>query len=226
MKNRSLLLFAATCMLGGSAHAAAASILRITEVMSQGDVPDWFELTNFGDTAADLTNYRVDDSSFTISTSLALGGIISVAPGESVVFTEGSTANPNSNIAAFRTNWSLGAATQVGGYGGLGIGLAAAGDGVTLFTDTAANFGTELTGPFGGLIRISFGVATAGTSFNWTYDATGASTSPATGQLTTAGTTWLNGATTVLGTPGTVPEPASFLLGGLGVLGLLRRRRA
>ena len=194
--------------------------------MSNGDTADWFELTNFGDTTANLANYRIDDSSFAVASSLALNGITSISAGESVIFTEGTAGTPLVNVAAFKANWGLGAGVQVGGYGGSGVGLNAAGDGVTLFTDSAANGGTELPGAFGGLIRVSFGTATSGTSFNWTYDATGASTSSPTGQLTTSGTSWINGTTNMLGTPGIVPEPSVALLGALGVLGLLRRRRA
>jgi uncharacterized protein YjiK len=167
--------------------------------MSSGDTADWFEVTNYGDTAADITNYRMDDNSYAVGTSVALLGVTSIAPGESVVFIEG-----DSTVAStFKTNWSL-TTTQVGYYSGSGIGLSSGGDGITLFTDTSLNSGTELPGPFSGNIRVSFVAAVAGTSFNWTYDIAGNSTSPATGQFTALGTTWINVATSMLGTPGTM----------------------
>lgn len=188
----------------------ALPILRITEVMSNGDTADWFELTNYGDTAATITGYQMDDSSFAnVTTSVALQGVTTIAPGESVVFIESAAG---AGVAAFKTNWSLGSSVQVGYYSGSGVGLASGGDGVTVFTNTSANGGTELTGPFSGLIRVSFGAATTGTSFRWTYDNTGASTSPAPGQLTTSGTTWVNGTTNMLATPGAaIPPPVTLV---------------
>ena len=44
------------------------SQVRITEVMSSGGTSDWFELTNFGTTAVDITGWKVDDSSFGLAT--------------------------------------------------------------------------------------------------------------------------------------------------------------
>jgi hypothetical protein len=126
-----------------------------------------------------------------------LQGITSISPGEAVVFVEGSATN----TSTFKTNWSLGAGKQVGYYSGSGVGLSSAGDGVTLFTNSSANGGTELAGPFGGLIRVSFGASTAGTSFYWNYDTSGASTTFSSGLLTSSGTTWTNAVTTMLGTP-------------------------
>ncbi len=152
-----------------------------------------------------------------------MNGITSIAPGESVIFTEGTTANPTANVAAFKTAWNLDSSVQVGGYGGSGIGLSSSGDGITLFTDAA---GTELPGPFGGLIRVSFGEATSGTSFFWSYDSTGASTSSATGTLSTTPSAGTNGLIGTPGSLGSVPEPSSLLLGATGMLALLRRRRA
>jgi hypothetical protein len=40
------------------------SQVRITEVVSSGGTSDWFELTNYGPTAVDITGWKVDDSSF------------------------------------------------------------------------------------------------------------------------------------------------------------------
>lgn len=222
MKKTTLLLTTG-CILLGANFSQAASILRITEVMSSGDTKDWFEVTNFGDTAANLANYRVDDSTFSISTSLALSGVSSIAPGESVIFTEGTAGDFLQNVATLRANWSLPSSVQVGGYGGSGIGLNSDGDGLTLFNDISANGGAELPGPFAGLIRVSFGLATSGTSFQWTYDSTGGSLTAAT--LTTAGITGDNAGAALLGTPGSVPEPSALLLGGLGALGLFGFRR-
>lgn len=220
--NHRILLLTVASLVSGTCATQAAAILRITEAMSSGDVADWFEVTNYGDTAANITGYQVDDSSFAVSTSLALNGITSIAPGQSVVFIEGTAADPTLNVAAFKTAWNLGSAVQVGGYGGGGIGFASGGDGVTLFTGAA---GTELPGPFSGLIRVSFGAATAGTSFSWSYDATGASTSNAAGVLSTTPSTGSNNFFGTPGSIGSIPEPSALLLSGLGMLAMLRRRR-
>lgn len=206
-------LLAAISVLGSSPFAGAAAILRITEVMSNGDTYDWFEVTNYGDAAAAFTGHSMDDSSFASGTSVGLVGITSIAPGESVIFIENSTVP-----AAFKTAWSLEGSVQVGNYSGSGAGLSSSGDGVTIF-----NGSTELSGPNSGLIRVSFGASTSGTSFNWTYNAAGNNVSGPT--LTTGGTTWNNAGTTMRGTPGVVPEPSAMLLGGLGAMFLLRRRR-
>lgn len=194
----------ATLILGSAGLTLAGPVLRVTEVMSSGDTADWFELTNYGDAAADLSNHRMDDSSFAIANSLVLSGVTSIAPGESVVFIEGDATV----VATFKTNWSL-TTTQVGSYSGSGVGLGSGGDGVTVFSNSAAGGGSELAGPFSGWIRVSFSSATAGTSFEWSYSGSGASTSPAGGQLTTSGTTWMNGAVTMLGTPGSLAAQAA-----------------
>jgi uncharacterized repeat protein (TIGR01451 family) len=180
-----------------TASLQAAPILRITEVMSSGDTADWFEITNYGDATATITGYQMDDNSFAVGTSVALQGVTTISPGESVVFVEGTATT----VTTFKTNWSLGATRQVGFYNGNNVGLSSGGDGVTVFTNSSANGGTELSGPFAGLIRVSFGAATAGTSFNWSYDGMGASISGNPGILTTSGVTWTNATLTMLGTP-------------------------
>ncbi len=202
MKKRFLLL-SALCALAAGQSASAAAILRITEVMSNGDATDWFELTNLGDTSASLTGYRMDDSSFAIGSSVLLNVVASINPGESVIFIENAN---DTAIASFRSTWNLTAAVQVGRYNGSGVGLSSDGDSVVIYNGSSA----EVT-------RVSFGVATPGTSFTYTYDAAGNLLS---GPALSPGSATLNG------TPGVVPEPSSMLLGGLGMLALFRRKRA
>ncbi len=137
----------------------ASSQVRITEVMSNGGTSDWFELTNFGSTAVDISGWKVDDGSFAFATSVLLNGVTSIAPNERVIFCE------NANVAypsTFRTFWGLAADAQVGTYTGSGIGLSSSGDGVIVFDAS----GTEVW-------RVSFGAATAGSSFYWGYDIAG-----------------------------------------------------
>jgi hypothetical protein len=221
-------------LIASVASTQAQVLIRITEAMSSsgtGGTPDWIELSNLGNTVADITGWKVDDSSRTFGSSLLLNGITSIAAGESVVFFETPTANLtgawSTDLANFRSFWGGLSGVQVGYYGGSGIGLSSTGDGAVVFNST----GTEQT------TYVSFAAATTGTSFNFVYDAAGVQTSAA-NALSVAG---LYGATTVsaawggLGTavsntagPGTittVPEPSSSALLGLGTIALLGLRR-
>lgn len=135
------------------------SQVRITEVMSSGGTSDWFELTNFGSTAVDITGWKVDDGSFSLAASLLINGVTSIAPNERVIFCENASA---AYATTFRTFWGLASEVQVGTYTGSGIGLSSSGDGVIVFDAS----GTEVW-------RVSFGAATAGTSFYWGYNSLG-----------------------------------------------------
>ena len=83
----------------GSTAASPASYLQITEVYAGTDpktpgvagtfdTSEWFEVTNFGDTAVDLVANPVyyDDASADPTKDTQLLGVDSIAPGESVVF--------------------------------------------------------------------------------------------------------------------------------------------
>lgn len=51
--------------------------VKITEVMSNSGTdgtPDWFDLTNLGTTAVDITGWKVDDNSSAFGNSLVLNG--------------------------------------------------------------------------------------------------------------------------------------------------------
>ncbi|OYW78120.1 MAG: hypothetical protein B7Z37_01215 [Verrucomicrobia bacterium 12-59-8] len=139
------------------------SRLIITEVApwsstnGLGLTADWFELTNIGTVPADLTGWKVDDSSNAFASALALNGVTTIAPGESVIFIETSGAQTAAgNVTAFKTLWfgsnPLGN-LQIGNYGGSGIGLSSSGDAVNIF-DAAGNritgvsFATSPTGPY------------------------------------------------------------------------------
>lgn len=211
---------------------AQLSTLRITEAMSQsGTAPtftaDWWEVTNFGSSAVDLTGWKMDDNSFDSTRAVALNGITSVGPGESVVFLE--TASPLTDIPNFRSFWGGSAATAaIGSYTGSGVSLSSTGDGIVLF-----NSGSAEATP-----RVTFGAATLGSSFFYQYASNGdPATSPNTSAVvSTVGTvnsqvTYLS-ATSVtqnIGSPGTainaVPEPSTLALGSIG-LAILAARAA
>src|SRR5262249_17087525 len=58
---------------------------------SSGNSPvgaDWFEVTNPGSTAVNLIGWKMDDNSDSFGSAVAMNGISSIAPGESVIFIE------------------------------------------------------------------------------------------------------------------------------------------
>jgi len=165
----------ATVAWTGSVHAAG--IIRITEAMSNAltlGSMDWWEITNYGDAAIDITGWRMDDNSYSFANSLALTPYASgtdtawslVQPGESVVFME--TASAATLVPQFQALWNLGSGTgtirnpKLGSYAGSGASLSSAGDAVVIYDA----IGTEIN-------RVAFGAATTGCSFTWAYDSAG-----------------------------------------------------
>jgi len=187
-----------------AAPTHAAGIIRITEVMSNSAATttvgsiyagDWFEITNYGDAAVDITGWKMDDNSFAFATTVTLNGITSVASGESVVFTESANAG-GVQVADFKTFWGLGAGKQVGSYTGTGVSLGSSGDGVSVWTSA----GTEIN-------RVSFGAAPSNKTFYWGYDTTGTLGTSTLGTLSVTGadgafTTTAGGANANVGSPG------------------------
>ena len=193
MNNILSLLVAAVAV---ASTAAAAPILRITEVMSSsgtGGTVDWFEVTNYGDTVAEITGYKMDDNSFNFAVSVPLNGVTSIAPGESVIFLESSGG---AAIASFRTFWDLGEAPQIGYYSGSGVGFSSGGDGVVVFDAS----GAEVTP------RTNFGAATTGQSFYWAYTPDGEAVATESGKVSADGL--LDGQSTFT-TTGAVPNTGS-----------------
>jgi hypothetical protein len=231
---KTMLPILTAALLASVASTQAQSLIRVTEAMSSsgtGGTPDWIELTNLGNTAANINGWKVDDSSRAFGTSLLLNGITSIAAGESVVFFETPAANLTgawaTDLTNFRNFWGGLSGIQVGYYGGSGIGLSSAGDGMIVFNSS----GIEQTA------YVSFAAATAGTSFNFVYDASGGLTSAANALsvageygATTVSAAWGGTGTAINNTAGpgtitTVPEPSSSALLGLGTIALLALRR-
>ncbi len=155
---------------------SGSSAIRITEVApwSSGYSPDvtadWFELTNTGSTAIDITGWLMFDSGAPAGAG-PLNGITSIAAGESVIFVDGQT-----KIAGFLTNWfgaSPPSGLQVGYYGGPG--LSTGGDSVTIFN------------PSGTLqARVDFGASPSATPFG-TFDNTAGLNNATISQLSAVG---------------------------------------
>jgi len=207
-----------------AAIAPLQAQVRITEVApwASGNSPyaaDWFELTNIGTGSLTITGWRIDDSSAAFGSAAALNGIIDIAAGESVIFLE--TATLATTSPAFLSTWfgsNPPVGLQIGNYSGSGLGLSTGGDGVNIFDgggtlQANVSFGASPSGPFP------------------TFDNAAGLNATAISQLSTVG---VNGALVAandaneIGSPGAVPEPSTgiALIGGLGMLLSLRRRRA
>jgi uncharacterized protein YjiK len=130
--------------------------VKITEVDSAGSGSaygsDWFELTNEGATAVDLTGWKASDSANSAADGGALTGVSSLAPGASAVFLE-----KPAKTAEFEANWFPGGVPSgflIGGYEGAS-GLSTGGDQVNVFDAT----GTKVTG-------VAFGAPTGTATFD------------------------------------------------------------
>ncbi len=173
--NRYFTLAVATVLLAivnwpGGLGAQTTVRVIISEVHPAGSgngtyAADWFELTNTGTTAVDITGWRMDDNSNAFASAVPLNGVAGIAPGQSVVFMETTTPG----AGAFATAWvgsNVPSGFVVGMYGGSGIGLGNGGDAVNLF-DAGRN---RVAGS-------SFGTATATATFDNTTGA-GSTTLP------------------------------------------------
>lgn len=206
----------ACAALGALAVVASASAsIRITEAMSSsgsGGTMDWFEVTNYGSSAVDITGWRMDDSSFSFANSVLLSGITSIAAGQSVIFIEGAAAD----VAGFTSFWGGLSGVSVGYYSGSGISFSSGGDGVVLYNAS----GTETTD------RAIFGAATTGSSFYFDLAPNNVGIVSTVGTIGTQLTFATTGATVNVGSLGTaiaIPAPGALAL--LAAAGAVSRRR-
>jgi uncharacterized protein YjiK len=142
---------------------APPGTVAITEVApwSSGNSPlgaDWFEVTNLGSTAVDITGWKMDDDSRSFGSAVALRNVTSIGAGRSAIFIETSGSQTDAgNTTKFSQLWfgspTPPAGVQIGNYGGSGVGLSTGGDDVNLFNTsggrvTGVHFGTSPGGPF------------------------------------------------------------------------------
>jgi hypothetical protein len=187
--------------------ASAAGSIVISEVApwSSGNSSlgaDWFEVTNTGASAVNITGWKLDDNSHAFASAIALNGITSIAPGESVIFIE--TASPAAAAAAFRTLWfgaNPPAGLQIGSYSGAGVGLGTGGDEVNLYDASGALQAS-----------VVFGTSPAGPIFPTFDNRAGLSgTVSLLSSLGTTGATAANDANEI-GSPGTIGKPAQVVI--------------
>jgi len=213
-------LLGAVALLAAGLATTSAQLI-ISEVHPTGSsastyAADWFELSNIGSSAIDLTGWKFDDSSPSFATAVALRGVTSILPGQSIIFLESNATGSNDGTigAAFQSAWfgsSGPAGLLLGFYGGSGIGLSSGGDAVNIF-----NAGGTL------VVGVTFGAATTGVTFD-----NAAGLSGVVSQLSVAG---VNGvfnslAGSEVGSPGVVPEPTALSLGLAGLTALIFRQR-
>jgi uncharacterized protein YjiK len=174
--------------------------VKITEVDPSGSGgghgynSDWFELTNEGTAAVDLTGWKASDSADTTAAgeSGLLTGVSSLPAGASAVFLE-----TPAEISAFEAAWfpdGVPSGFLVGGYEGA-KGLSTGGDQVNIFGAAEE----KITG-------VAFGVATSKVSFDNAAGIGDTTTPPPTiSTLSVAGTNgaFTNGAGEI-GSPGTI----------------------
>jgi uncharacterized protein YjiK len=191
----------------GSPGISNPGVLRVTEVApwSSGNSPvlaDWFEVTNTGARAVDITGWKVDDSSESPAAALALVGITSIAPGESVIFLESAT--PVTTKAAFLSNWfgaSPPATLQVGSYTGGGIGLSTGGDAVNLYDTNNVR-----------QVNVSFGLSPSVAPFTSFDNATGLNVAA----ITTFSSVGVNGAFIAANSANEIGSPGAMASAPIG----------
>jgi hypothetical protein len=228
LRFKNLVLAAALVAIGSVPVRAVMPVsLFITEVDPAGSgtstyAADWFELTNTGSTAINITGWKMDDNSNSFGSAVALRGVTSIGAGQSVVFLEGNTSGSNDATidAAFKAAWfgsNVPAGLVLGGYGGSGVGLSQTSDAVNIFDAS----GDVIT-------RVDFG---ADSTNGRTFDNSALLNNVT---LTTFSAVGIDGAFNSvtggeIGSPGLIPEPATYAaLAGLAALGVtvIRRKRA
>jgi uncharacterized protein YjiK len=145
----------------GSPGIGNVGKLIITEVAPWGSsiaapsyAADWFEVTNVGGAAVDMTGWKMDDNSNDVTLAVPIVGLGSIAPGQSAILIEGNSTTASKFITAW-FGASAPTGFLIGSYSGSGVGLSATSDAVNLFDPS----GKRITG-------VTFGAATPNLSFD------------------------------------------------------------
>ena len=187
--------------------------LIITEVMASSSHTntvangDWWELHNTGVSAVDLTFYSWDDNTVTPGTADFNG--LTINAGESIIICQETLGQE----AAWLTAWGLGGVTVINLGNTEFQNFSSAGDEIHLYDPTSNQ-----------VASVTFGVATAGASFEW--DTSGASLGVSVNGENGAFVADISaGGGPDIGSPGTaIPEPATLALLSLSGALLCGRR--
>ena len=100
---RAMLVVAVLALMAPASSRADVIISEVSSTSSSNATygADWFELTNTGAAAVDITGWKMDDGSHAFGAAVALNDVTSIDPGQSVVFMEGTSAD----YAAFESAW-------------------------------------------------------------------------------------------------------------------------
>lgn len=197
----------------------AQSAIFITEVMSDSSHPggtsngDWFELTNSGALAVNITGWSWDDDSNTPGTA-GFGGLTTINPGQSILVVRETTGQE----ASWASDWGVTGATLVNLGAGSGIpDFSVSGDTLYIYDNT----NTQVT-------TVTFGSSTQGFSFEWDGlgNSLGLSANGENGAFR-ASSDGASGTGVDIGSPGVaqIPEPSRLLLLAAGTLAATLRRR-
>ncbi|MEM0965251.1 MAG: lamin tail domain-containing protein [Verrucomicrobiota bacterium] len=217
MNNSAKVLISAFSILATTASAQ----LVITEVMSNSDHPggdangDWWELTNTGGSAVDLTDYYWDDGDG-FGVDGAVFPSVNIGAGESIVIVDEGTDNLAGFIAAWGGGFTAISRDDFGGDNDFS-GLSAGGDQVDLYNSAGGIVDSAVFGDSDGGGK-SFEWDSSGTSLGFSVQGeNGAFIAPGDG----AGGTGID-----IGSPGVIPEPGIFgALAGVVALGFAASRR-
>lgn len=160
---------------------------------SPGVAADWFEVTNLSASAVDITGWKMDDSSASFASAVALNGVTTIAPGQSAILIEGDATK----IAAFVNTWfggTLPTGIPIGTYSGSGVGLSGSGDAVNLFDASGAQ-----------VTSVTFGASPTASPFATFDNAAGnANVSTLSAVGVNGAFSVVDGAVTLVGSPGTI----------------------
>jgi hypothetical protein len=223
-RNRIAALALAVAAVLAAVPAQAAFQLKVTEIWPGQDGPDltvdWAEITNLGDmawTSAGDGVLTVNDNTGNLLDDVLVQNIPSIAPGESVIVLL-ETTDPTT----FYNVWDPVLDqndNQVGWADGSGLGLGQGGDSVMIWVNNVLQ--DSQTFP-------AAGGANSGKSWDVLLSAFSV-VGNASGAVATIATAGNSGLEPGIGSPGQiVPEPSSFFLAGIGVVGLalvIRRRK-
>jgi len=232
MKMTIVLTSVAALAASSTAFGQDSVDLKITEIWAGVGGPDhttdWFEISNLSTTTSyPVSTFFADDSSASPTAARALNTILTIGPGESVIFLMDVTAGQEAaQVATFRSVWGLvGSPVQVGYVSsGSGLGLGQGGDAVNIFRGNTTGSPVVI-----GQSYPSYDDVNNYGSFVWNVDLNTWDNSRAVVGVWGAYNSLVNGGDgnrPAVASPGVhIPAPGATALAGVGAALGFRRRR-